>query len=51
MAETARDLLQAAVISERLKGTTWEEIGAALGGRTRQAAYDRYRAAEGVFRR
>lgn len=42
IAADARELLALAVTYERLRGTTWEEIGEALGGITRQAAQERY---------
>lgn len=42
IAAEGRDFLTATVVFERLRGATWEEIGKALGGITRQAAHDRY---------
>lgn len=41
LAVTARELLTLAVVYERTKGTSWEQIGVALGI-TRQAAHERY---------
>lgn len=45
LVEQAKDVLRWAVIWERQKGTSWEEIGDRLGGITRQAANERYKAA------
>ncbi|MGN9789318.1 hypothetical protein ACTMTF_48565 [Nonomuraea sp. ZG12] len=50
-AEQARGILRAAVIAERLAGTSWETIGENLGEISKQAAHERYGAAETVFRR
>ncbi|WP_336215985.1 hypothetical protein [Nonomuraea sp. LPB2021202275-12-8] len=51
LAEQARAILQAAVVTERLAGTSWETIGENLGEISKQAAHERYGAAETVFRR
>lgn len=42
----AQEVLTRAVLYERAKGTSWENIGEALGGITRQSAHERYREAE-----
>lgn len=42
LVETARRLLEAAVVYEHLRGTTWESIGVALGEVGHQAAHERY---------
>lgn len=47
----ADELLALAAVADREAGETWDDIGAALGGRTRQAAYNRYHQAEAAFRR
>ncbi|GAA3037680.1 hypothetical protein [Streptosporangium longisporum] len=47
----AREVLRLAVVHERLKGTSWERIGRALGDISKQAASERYVAAERDFRR
>ncbi|NRQ30868.1 hypothetical protein HII36_03315 [Nonomuraea sp. NN258] len=49
--EQARGILRNAVIAERLAGTSWEMIGEQLGEISKQAAHERYGAAETVFRR
>jgi hypothetical protein len=49
--EQARGILRNAVIAERLAGTSWEVIGEHLGEISKQAAHERYGAAETVFRR
>ncbi|MEU8397638.1 hypothetical protein AB0C28_20780 [Nonomuraea sp. NPDC048892] len=49
--EQARGILRAAVIADRLAGASWETIGANLGEISKQAAHERYGAAETVFRR
>jgi hypothetical protein len=49
--EQARGILRAAVVTERLAGTSWEIIGENLGEISKQAAHERYGAAETVFRR
>ncbi|MEV4222292.1 hypothetical protein [Nonomuraea sp. NPDC049725] len=51
LVEQARAILQAAVVTERLAGTSWETIGENLGEISKQAAHERYGAAETVFRR
>ncbi|MFF4542217.1 hypothetical protein [Streptomyces aureus] len=43
LVELAQGALRWAVVHERQKGTSWEEIGVRLGGITRQAAHERYR--------
>lgn len=48
LAEAAQELLTARVVAARLKGATWEDIGAALG-MTRQGAMRRYRDAAERF--
>lgn len=45
LVELAQDVLRWAVIHERQKGTSWEEIGERLGGITRQSAHERYKEA------
>ncbi|WP_306324122.1 MULTISPECIES: hypothetical protein [unclassified Streptomyces] len=45
LVEQAQEVLRRAVIWERQKGTSWEEIGERLGGISRQAAHERYKAA------
>lgn len=42
LVETAHRLLEAAVVYEHLRGTTWESIGVALGEVGHQAAHERY---------
>ncbi|AVI00054.1 hypothetical protein C5L38_33795 (plasmid) [Streptomyces sp. WAC00288] len=42
IARRAQQLVDAAVIAERERGTTWDQIGAAVGT-TRQAAHERWR--------
>ncbi|MER5511545.1 hypothetical protein ABT052_40470 [Streptomyces sp. NPDC002766] len=44
LVDLARDVLTRSVIYERTKGTSWEEIGEALGI-TRQSAHERFKAA------
>lgn len=44
LVEQAQEVLRRAVIWERQKGTSWEEIGERLGGISRQAAHERYKA-------
>lgn len=39
----AQEVLTRAVIAERARGTSWADIGEALGGVSRQAAQERYR--------
>ncbi|WP_030348935.1 hypothetical protein [Streptomyces sp. NRRL S-1022] len=43
LVELAQQVLRWAVIHERQKGTSWEEIGQRLGGITRQSAHERYK--------
>ncbi|MFF1399376.1 hypothetical protein ACFVZD_36960 [Streptomyces sp. NPDC058287] len=45
LVELSQQVLRWAVIHERQKGTSWEEIGERLGGITRQSAHERYKAA------
>lgn len=45
LVELAQGVLRWAVIHERQKGTSWEEIGERLGGITRQSAHERYKEA------
>ncbi|WP_331729772.1 hypothetical protein [Streptomyces chartreusis] len=45
LVELAQGVLRWAVIHERQKGTSWEEIGERLGGITRQSAHERYKQA------
>ncbi|MEV4167347.1 hypothetical protein [Nonomuraea dietziae] len=49
--EQARDILRHAVVCERIAGTSWEKLGEALGEISKQAAHERYGAAESDFRR
>ncbi|RSM97069.1 hypothetical protein DMB42_46740 [Nonomuraea sp. WAC 01424] len=49
--EQARDILRDAVVCERLAGTSWETIGEAHGEISKQAAHERYGAADADFRR
>ncbi|MGW6275450.1 hypothetical protein [Streptomyces sp. NPDC055060] len=42
LAEKAQELVDQAVIAERHRDTSWEEIGAALGGLSKSAAHKRY---------
>lgn len=51
LVEQARDTLAAVVVYERCKGVSWEAIGDALGGITKQAAAERFSPAERAFRR
>ncbi|MCG5215501.1 hypothetical protein [Streptosporangium sp. KLBMP 9127] len=49
LVETARRLLESAVFYERIKGTSWEHIGTALGKVSRQAVHERYAHAKREF--
>ncbi|GAA3516567.1 hypothetical protein FHR32_000302 [Streptosporangium album] len=49
LVEVARLLLESAVVYERIKGTSWEQIGTALDRVSRQAAHERYARAEKEF--
>ncbi|MFH8483994.1 hypothetical protein [Streptomyces longisporoflavus] len=42
LAEKAQELVDQAVIAERQRDTSWEQIGAALGGLSKSAAHKRY---------
>lgn len=42
LAEKAQELVDQAVIAERQRDTSWEQIGSALGGLTKSAAHKRY---------
>jgi hypothetical protein len=46
----ANDLLAAAVVTDRLRGASWSEVGEALGGMTKQSAHTRFAEAEREFR-
>ncbi|WP_051877146.1 hypothetical protein [Streptomyces natalensis] len=51
LVEQAQEVLQAAVLYEREKGLSWDAIGEALGGITRQSAHAKYAEAEAQWRR
>ncbi|MEU3505382.1 hypothetical protein ABZ726_33300 [Streptomyces hundungensis] len=38
----AKDMVQRAVVTERLRGTSWDEVGECVGGVSRSAAHNRY---------
>lgn len=42
LAEKAEELLEQAVIAERARNTSWDQIGQALGGLSKSAAHKRY---------
>lgn len=49
LVEVAKQILERAVIAERMRGTDWQTIGDALAGITRSAAHDRFSAAVRAF--
>ncbi|WP_431684174.1 hypothetical protein [Kitasatospora sp. KL5] len=50
LVESAQDVLRAAVLWARERHTSWEEIGEAVGGITRQSAHTRYAEAEAEWK-